>query len=188
MFNANGDVEQEGNWNNDVYVTPPPAPRYQTQQPTSYVPVPALLNKLYLGMTKSQVLKILGKKKYPSGASNALIDTKKDRWDYYYVGIFDVLWVVYDASNRYVDFIGFAVEDSKLPDETTISNNFYRIQKGQTIGDVLSILGYFDELHMMKYIEGYGDMCASYYDEDYEYDIYFSNGMVCAIEKDYYDY
>jgi len=181
MFNANGDVEQEGNWNNDVFVVPAPSRQYQS--PASYVQVPPLVKKLHLGMTKNQVLKILGKRKYPSGTSTMLIDTKKDRWDYYFVDIFEHIWIVFDAPDGSVDFIGFAVLDAKLAAAETLSNNMYRIQKGQTMEEMLSILGYPDEISVMRFIENYGDLCASYYDKYYEYDIFFSNGTICMMER-----
>jgi outer membrane protein assembly factor BamE (lipoprotein component of BamABCDE complex) len=139
QYGADGTVSQQGNWKNDVFVSASENEPPQVQ--ANDVDVPPMLEKLTIGMTKDDVLNLLGTTTTPGGGGEAIHQTW-GTWTYYSIDIFDEIKVFFDSEENQVAEITFYVADDKTGDKTTWSNNIDKIQKGQTLKEVFSILGY----------------------------------------------
>jgi len=174
-YDAQGAIALQGKWENDVYV--PASENEQSVDQTHPVEMPALTDKLAVGMTKGEILDILGSTTNSPYKSGATIDTSKNFWEYFSVDIFKSIAIYFE--NNKAKTIDLIVSDEKKADETTVSNNIDKVQKGQTIKEMLSILGFPESITRTassNYCQY--DMGGSFYT------IYLtSDGLVDSVKK-----
>jgi hypothetical protein len=176
MYDADGTVAQQGNWKANVYVEASENDSSQAQ--INGLEMPPLVAKLSLGMTKDEVISILGSNGM-QGEPDTAIDTTSNQWYYMDVDVFQLISVAFDPQENRVNFLDLVFEPDKRADKTTVSNNITKIQKGQTLKEMLSILGYPE-----SFCKNHGLSFAFYVTDDYVYKVYYSeDGLVDAVEK-----
>ena len=174
-YDAEGSIALQGKWENDDYV--PTSENEQTAGQTHSVAMPSLTDKLAVGMTKDEILDILGSATNSPYKSGATIDTSKNYWEYYTVDIFKSIDVYFE--NNKAKTIDLFVSGEKMADETTVSNNIDKIQKGQTIKEMLSILGFPESItRTTGSTYCIYDMGGSFYTINFS-----SDGLVDSVKK-----